>query len=99
MHPQLLDKGYVFDAHEEYLQNDVCRLTRLQLIVGEQLLMCLVFSQKKCDEIVVELEILDPVFNVQLNVLIHLGTRDHILNYVMPVREDPLSCQRVKVFL
>ena len=99
MHPQLLDKGYVLDAHEEYLQNDVCRLTRLQLIVGEQLLMCLVFSQKKCDEIVVELEILDPVFNVQLYVLIHLGTRDHILDYVMPVREDPLSCERVEVFL
>lgn len=44
MHPQLLDKCYVLDAHEEYLQNDVCRLTRLKLVVGEQLLMSLVFS-------------------------------------------------------
>ena len=44
MHPQLLDKGYVLDAHQEYLQNDVRRLTRLQLVIGEQLLMSLVFS-------------------------------------------------------
>jgi hypothetical protein len=29
---------------------------------------------------------------MQLNVLIHLGPRDHVLDYVMPVREDPLSC-------
>jgi hypothetical protein len=36
---------------------------------------------------------------VQLNVLIHLGTRDHILDYVMPVREHTLSCERVEVFL
>jgi len=44
MHPQLLDKGYVLDAHQEYLQNDVRCLTRLKLVVGEQLLMSLVFS-------------------------------------------------------
>jgi hypothetical protein len=36
---------------------------------------------------------------VQLNVLINLGPRDHILDNVMPVREDTLSCKRVKVFL
>lgn len=36
---------------------------------------------------------------MQLNVLINFRTRDHILDYVMPVGEDPLSCKRVKVFL
>lgn len=44
MHPQLLDESDVLDASEEDLQNDVGSLTRLQLVVGEQFFMCLVFS-------------------------------------------------------